>query len=350
MITAQNITKNHPNGHAPVLRDVSVEIDAGALFALYGHPGAGKTTLLKLLGLQDQPDSGVIAVDGVQPARLGGRALREVRRQFATVDFVLRPERTVAGNIATPLEQLGIDGPRRRDKVAQLLDLIALTRAGAAHPGSFNEGQRRRVAIARALAVDPAVLLVDDPVAGLDAEEAAGVLATLDRARAELGITVVVATSDADVVRKVCDGVAVLANGRVVESGTVLSLLNDQTSHTAQTLLPELAPLPAGHDGAFDEVADVVLVGHSTVDSLIPAAAERVSVAITTIEGGATRIADIPVARYRIGVTGAGADIALGWIAEHGGQVQTVRRASRVAAVSELVPSGRGRSLAGVAA
>lgn len=350
MITAQNITKNHPTANRPVLRDASVEIEAGALFALYGHAGAGKSALLKLLGLHDQPDTGVITVDGVQPARLGGRALREVRRQFATVDFVLRPERTVAGNIATPLEQLGIDGPRRRDKVAQLLDLIALTKAGAAHPGGLNEGQRRRVALARALAVDPAVLLVDDPTAGLDAEEAAGVLATLDRARAELGITVVVATSDADVVRKVCDGVAVLANGRVVESGSVLSLLNDPTSHTAQTLLPELSPLPEGHDGAFDEVADVVLIGHATVDSLLPAAAERVAVDIATIEGGVTRIADTPVARYRIGVSGAAADIALGWIAEHGGQVETVRRASRVAAVSALVPSGRGRSLAVVAA
>lgn len=341
MITIENVTKSITTAAntVPALRDVTFEIGAGALFGVYGPAGSGKSTLTRLLGLTGRPDSGVIRVDGVNTARLDGRSLRDVRRQFGTVDpaFLLRPERTAAGNIATPLEQLGVAGPRRRQKVAELLDLIGLSKAGAKQPHELNEGQRRRIALARSLAVSPAVLLVDDPTGGLDTEQAAAVLATLDRVRAELGATVVLATADAGVVRKVCDTVAILNRGIVRESGSLLGLLADQSSVTARALLPSVGASTV-RDTSFDRVADVVLIGHATVDSLLPTARQRLGVEITTIDGGTTRIAETPVARFRIGLRGENADIALGWLGEHGGLVSAVPQSAPVfTGVRELV-------------
>lgn len=336
MITVDTITKTIPSDEhpPPALRTVSFTVGAGSVFGLLGPAGAGKTTLLRLLSLAERPDAGRVLVDDVDTGTLNERERRAIRAQFSLVDdYRLRAERTVAGNVAVPLERLGLDGPSRRARVAELLDLVGLSRAGIKQPGELNEGQRRRVALARGLATQPSVLLLDDPTAGLDAEQAGGVLAAIDRARAELGITVVLATREADVVRKVCDGVALLADGRLLESGTLLTLLSDPDSYTAHALLPAVGSTPAV-ERSFDAVADVLLVGYATVDSLIPAAVERNSVQITTIDGGTTRVAETPVARYRIGLRGDRADAALAWIGEHGGLVK-VRSAVPAVAVDE---------------
>lgn len=331
MITAENLTKSVNTANVRgALHEVSLEIPAGALFGLYGPTGAGKSTLARLIALRERPDAGALRVEGVSTSRLNDRSYRELRSRFQTVDpdYLLLPERTAAGNVAAPLERIGVEGPQRRRKVAELLDLVGLTRAAAVLPGDLCEGQRRRVAIARALVLNPSLLVVDEPTAGLDAEQAAGVLAALDRTRAELGVTVVLATSDADVVRKVCDHVAVLDAGQIVETGALLELLADQDSHTARALLPEVDE--RGWFGDFDQVADVVLVGYATVNSLIPTAAERLGVEISTLGGDTTRIGDTPIARFRVGVRGERADFALSWLSEHGAQVSRVRRAARV--------------------
>lgn len=353
MITVENLTKSFHTSSESVaaLRGVSFEIDAGSVFALYGPEGVGKSTLLRLIGLRERADTGAVRIGGVNPLTVQGRKLRELRGQLALLSESsrLHPERTVAGNIAAPLEQLGFEGPQRRKKVARLLDLVGLTAAATHRPDELNEGQRRRVALARALSVDPAVLLADEPVAGLSADEAGGVLAALDRTRAELGTTIVLATEDADVVRKICDGVAVLAEGTVLESGSVLELLSDQTSFTARSLLPAVdGPLSVTE---FDSVADVLLIGFSTVDALLPAAVAEFGVEISTVSGGRTRIGETPIARLRVGVRGQFADAALGWVGERGGLVSAVKQTqpARVAAVSELVARGE-RRFAGVAA
>lgn len=347
MITVENLTTSIP-GPTTALRDVSFEIGAGALYGLLGHPGAGTSELARLLSLHERPDEGAIRVDDVDTTRLDTQSLRDLRERFSLVEAYpsLRGERTVAGNVATPLERRGVDGPSRRERVLRLLDLVGLARAGVRHPGELDDGQRRRVALARALVTDPAVLVVDEPTAGLDADQAGAVLAVLDRARAELGVTIVVATTDAGVVRKVCDSVAVLADGKVLETGTVFDLITDQHSHLARHVLPRTDGT-AITDG-FDAVADVTLIGHATVGTTIPAAADRIGVDITTLDGGTTRIGDVPVARYRIGLRGENAGIALGWIGEHGGLVTPVRRPARVTAIGSRAT--REPALAGVAA
>ncbi|WAL66571.1 ATP-binding cassette domain-containing protein [Amycolatopsis cynarae] len=322
MITLEKLTKSFPGNPSPVLalREVSLEIGAGSLYGVFGPAEAGKSTLARCIALQEKPDRGTVRLDGLNTAALDGRRLREVRRQVAVLNPVLHEERTAAGNVAAPLEQLGVDGPQRRSRVGRLLDVAGLTQRAAQRPGELTPGQRRRVALARALVSGPAVLLADDPTAGVAPEEAGGVLAVLDRARAELGVTVLLTTQDAGVVRRVCDEVAVLDSGRVVESGALLNLLATPDSRIAETLLPAVET-PRAQAASYDRAADVVLIGFAAVGALLPEASTRFDVDLATIGGGLTRVGDTPVARFRVGVRGGQADAALAWIGDRGAHV-----------------------------
>jgi D-methionine transport system ATP-binding protein len=335
VITVENLSKSFPSNGNPVvaLRDVSVDIDAGSLFGVVGPAGSGKSTLARCIGLQERPDRGVVRLDGLNIGTLDGRRLREVRRQVGILDAKpeLHAERTIAGNIAAPLEQLGVDGPQRRTRVGNLLDLVGLTQRAGQQPGELTAGQRRRVAVARTLAAGPAVLLADDPTSGVGPDEAGGVLAVLDRARAELGVTVLLTTPDTAVVRRVCDDVAVLEEGRLIEQGKVLDLLSDSSTRTAQALLPTIETTRA-QSARYERAVDVVLIGFAAIGALLPEAAGRFDVEVATIGGGVTRIGDTPVARFRLGLRGEQSDAALAWISERGGHITTTRGPQGVAA------------------
>lgn len=322
MITVENVSKSFPGNGAPVhaLREVNLEVGAGALYGVVGAAGAGKSTLARCVGLQDRPDSGVVRFDGLNTARLEGKRLRDTLRQVAVLDRRLQDERTVAGNVALPLELGGVEGPQRRGRVGSLLDLAGLTQRAAHRPDELTPGQRRRVAVARALAASPSVLLADDPTGQIDPEESAAVLAVLDRARAELGTTVVLTTPDAGVARRLCDDVAVLERGTVVESGNVLELLAKPGSRVGRELLPSVETT-AAQTAQYDLAVDVVLIGFAAVGALLPEAASRFDVELATIGGGLTRVGDTPVARFRLGVRGQRADAALAWITERGAHV-----------------------------
>lgn len=336
MITVENLRKSFHGrtGSVVALDNVTLEVATGTIAGVIGPAGSGKSTLARLVALQDRPDSGVIRLNGLNTAVLDSRKLRAARSRIGVVppgESLVR-QRTTAGNIALPLEQAGADGPVRRQRVGTLLDLIGLTDHAAVYPDQLTAGQRRRVAVARALVGEPTVLLADDPTADLDADGRAGVLAALDRARAELGTTVLLATSDIAAVRRIADDAAVLDNGRVVERGSLLRMIQDPSSLVAQAVLPGLdSDLPPAGARA-DRVADVVLIGFAAVGALLPETAARFGVEISVIGGGLTRIGETPVARFRLGVSGTAADSAIGWIADRGGHVHQTTPGARVVA------------------
>jgi D-methionine transport system ATP-binding protein len=333
VITLENLSKTFrsTSGSVVALDDVTLDVQAGVIAGVVGPAGAGKSTLARVLSLRERPDSGVFRLDGLNTGTLDERTTRIARSRIGVVPTggSLLGQRTAAGNIALPLEQAGMDGPQRRERVGKVLDLIGLTGQAAAYPQDLTAGQRQRVAVARALVGEPAVLLADDPTAGLDDDGAAGVLAVLDRARAELGATVLVATQDASVVRRIADDVAVLEHGRLLESGRVLDLVQDPDSLVAQSVLPAIDPAARAD---YPGVADVVLVGFAAIGSLLPEAASRFGTEISVIGGGVTRIGETPVARFRLGLSGDRTDAALGWLAERGGAVRHVARGPRVVA------------------
>ncbi|GLZ34492.1 methionine import ATP-binding protein MetN [Lentzea sp. NBRC 105346] len=321
MITVENLTKSFQG--VPALKGVTLDVQSGSVLGVVGPSGAGKSTLARCVALLERPDSGAIRVDGTDITALGGTALRNARRQIGVVpqgDSLLR-QRTAAGNIALPLESAGVPGPQRRTRVGELLDLVGLTDKAGSYPDQLSGGQRQRIAVARALAAGPSVLLADEPTSALDPETTGSVLTVLDRARAELGVTVLVVTHDMSVVRKICDDVAVLEDGRVVENGRVLDLVTDAASRTASTLLPAVDQNPV-NESAYDRVADVVLIGFAAVGALLPEAANRFGVELNLLGGGFTRLGETPVARFRVGLTGERADSALEWISDAGAAVR----------------------------
>ncbi|MCT2583018.1 methionine ABC transporter ATP-binding protein [Actinophytocola gossypii] len=322
MITLENLSKSFRStaGSVVALDDVTLDVPAGVIAGVVGPAGAGKSTLARVLSLRERPDSGVFRLDGRNTGALDERSLRLARSRIGVVPAgeSLLGQRTAAGNIALPLEQAGMDGPQRRERVGRVLDLIGLTDKAATYPADLTAGQRQRVAVARALIGEPDVVLADDPTGSLDADGAAGVLAVLDRARAELGATVLVATQDTSVVRRIADDVAVLEHGRILETGRLLELVRDQDSLVAQAVLPAIdGPVPHG----YADVADVVLVGFAAVGSLLPEATSRFGTEIAVVGGGVTKFGETPVARFRLGLTGAGSDAALGWLSARGAAV-----------------------------
>jgi D-methionine transport system ATP-binding protein len=327
MITVENLTKSY-NGPVVALDDISLDVQEGALYGLVGPTGAGKSTLARCVALQERPDRGAIRVGGTNLMALGSTQLRQARRQIALLQAEqnLLAQRTAAGNVAVPMEQAGVAGPQRRARVAELLDLVGLTDRAGSQPDQLTTGQRRRILVARALASGATVLLADEPTGGLDTTDASAVLTVLDRARAELGVTVVLVTRDAGVIWRVCDDVAVLDGGRLVEQGKLLELATDLGSWTASAVLPavhaELSPAArAGLTASYDRVADIVLIGFATVGALLPEAASRFGTEISVVGGGLTRLGDTPVARFQVGVRGERADSALAWIADRGAVV-----------------------------
>jgi D-methionine transport system ATP-binding protein len=319
VITVENVSKSFwsRTGNVVALDDVSLDLSAGAALGVVGPAGSGKSTLARCVSLQERPDTGVVRLDGLNTATLDTRRLRATRRQigFMTGETQLFKQRTAAGNIALPLEQSGVDGPTRRARVGRLLDLIGMTDKAAAYPDDLTDGQRRRIAVARALVGEPAVLLADDPTANLDADGTAAVLAVLDRARAELGVTLLVATQDTSVVRRICDDVALLEAGRLLEHGNLFDLLRDPDSRAVRELLPSIE---GNASVKQDRVADIVLIGFAAVGAMLPEAASRFGVQVSVIGGGLTRLGETPVARFRIGLRGDRADGTLAWLAERG--------------------------------
>lgn len=328
VITVENLTKSfsRDGGHVVALDAVSLEVPAGSVYGVVGGSGAGKSTLARCLALLDKPDSGAIRVDGTDLAALDGKALRAARRQIGVVspeDPLLR-QRTVAGNVALPLEAANMSAPQRRSRVAELLDLVGLTDKAPVYPDQLSDGQRQRAAVARALAGQPSVLLADEPTSGLDPSATDSVLTVLDRARSELGVTVLVATDDMAVVRRVADDVAVLDQGSVVEHGKVLDLVSEPGSRIGSTLLPDTGPgqHPGQSGRGHDVVAEVVLVGFAAVGALLPEASSRFDIGLSILGGGLTRLGETPVAKFRIGLSGERSESALKWMVEHDAQVR----------------------------
>lgn len=327
MITVENLTKTFQQNKRTTiaLDNVSMDVPEGAAFGVVGASGAGKSTLARCIGLLDRPDSGAIKVGGTDLVGLEGTALRSARRRIGVVpqDDALLTQRTTAGNIGLPLEAAGANSAQRRSRVAELLDLVGLTEKATIYPDQLSHAQRQRAAVGRALATRPSVLLADEPTAALDSTTSESVLTVLDRVRSELGVTVLVATHDMSVVRRLADDVAVLREGSVVEQGKVLDLVSEPGSYVGASLLPDLDQDQQGTGTVrHDVVAEVVLVGFAAVGALLPEASGRFDVDLSILGGGYTRLGDTPVAKFRVGLTGERSEVALKWMVEHDAHVR----------------------------
>jgi D-methionine transport system ATP-binding protein len=241
IVLLENLTKRYRQGAtwSNALSRISLSVSKGTIQGIIGFSGAGKTTLLRCVSRLELPDEGRVLIDGADLASMDGPQLRSARRRLGVVfqQFHLLRSRTVAQNVALPLEIAGVSQEAIEERVTELLAWFGLETKVDHYPSQLSGGQQQRVAIARALATKPAVLLSDEPTSALDPETTASVLELLRRVRDELGVTILLITHELSAVRAICDRVAVLDQGTIVEEGPVEQVLLRPASRTTQRLL-----------------------------------------------------------------------------------------------------------------
>ncbi|MDB1113300.1 ATP-binding cassette domain-containing protein [Pseudomonas extremaustralis] len=240
MIVVEGVSKTYADGQPPALDNVSLQIADGSIFGIVGRSGAGKSTLLRCLNLLERPTTGRILMDGQDLIQLSDKQLRQQRQRIGMIfqGFNLLHSRNVADNVAVPLEIANVPKAERAARVAELLALVGLSDKALAFPSQLSGGQKQRVGIARALAARPAYLLSDEATSALDPETTASILELLRDINRQLGVTIVLITHELDVVKAICDSAVSLAEGRVVESGSLVQLQADPSSRLGRSLAP----------------------------------------------------------------------------------------------------------------
>ncbi|MDR2620425.1 MAG: ATP-binding cassette domain-containing protein [Propionibacteriaceae bacterium] len=242
-------TKTSPDRELMVLDRVNLSVEEGEIFGLIGYSGAGKSTLVRLINALTPVTSGQVLVEGREVTALKEPELRTLRRNIGMIfqQFNLFNSRSVAGNVAYPLAIAGVPRAERDVRVAELLEFVGLSDKALTYPDQLSGGQKQRVGIARALATRPKLLLADEATSALDPETTQEVLALLRRVNTELGTTIVIITHEMAVIRDTAHRVAVLDEGRIVETGEVYDLFaNPQHPVTARFVATVISPPPTG--------------------------------------------------------------------------------------------------------
>lgn len=208
------------------VNDVSMTINDGDIFGIIGFSGAGKSTLIRCINLLERPTSGQVRIDGQDITQISSRELRIARKKIGMIfqHFNLMPSRTIFENVAYALKGSSFSRTQIQEKVMRLLDLVEIADKAAAYPSQLSGGQKQRVAIARALANDPSILLCDEATSALDPQTTKQILTLLKNLNKTLGITIILITHEMTVVKEICNRVAVMDHGRVIEDGETFSV------------------------------------------------------------------------------------------------------------------------------
>jgi len=314
----------------PALRPFSLAVADGEVFGIIGHSGAGKSTLLRLINLLERPSGGRIEIDGVEMTALDEPALRAQRRRIGMIfqHFNLLASQTVADNIAFPLRLAGLDDAAAiHARVAELLARVGLEEHADKYPSQLSGGQKQRVGIARALANRPSILLCDEATSALDPQTTASVLDLLAEINRELKLTIVLITHEMDVVRRICDRVAVLDAGVIVESGAVVDVFlhpqHPTTRRFVQEALPEEASAEhAAHAGLPGRVVRLSFRGDATWSPTLGKVVREYGVDFNILAGRIDRIKALPYGQLTLVMDGVRVDAALAALREGGIEVE----------------------------
>ena len=241
MIQVENLCKSFStkSGTVEAARNISFSIEKGEIFGIIGLSGAGKSTLVRCLNLLERPTSGSVWVNGKNLTELSERELRKERQNIGMIfqHFNLLMQRTALDNVCFPMEIVGISKKEARKKALEYLKIVGLEEKALSYPSQLSGGQKQRVAIARVLASDPEILLCDEATSALDPQTTKSILELIRKINKEYGITVVVITHEMSVVQEICNRVAVLERGVLVESGTVEELFRSPKTEAARRLV-----------------------------------------------------------------------------------------------------------------
>ena len=311
MIKFDDVSITFKTKHAPVyaVRNVSFSVEKGEIFAVVGASGAGKSTLLRTVNLLEKPSSGKVNVDGVDITALDEHSLRKARQKIGMIfqHYNLIHTKTVYDNIAFPMKISGRGADEIAKRVPELLEIVGLTDKSRAFPRQLSGGQKQRVGIARAIANGPSLLLCDEPTSALDLESTRAILELIHNINKKFGITVLLISHEMDVIKSICNRVAVMSNGKTVELNDVYSIFsNPQHEITKQLVRNSLnMEIPDGVLGNIEgKLVKVVYRGPSALNPVLSNAVHKYPVDINILHGRIEYINGLPIGVLLVNLKG----------------------------------------------
>ncbi|MBR3524634.1 MAG: ATP-binding cassette domain-containing protein [Lachnospiraceae bacterium] len=221
------------------LEDVNLRIESGTVYGIIGMSGAGKSTLVRSINFLEKPSEGQVLIDGVDLSSLSAKQLRQERSRIGMIfqGFHLLEQKKVIDNVCFPMRLAGIKKKEASAKARELLKTVGLEEKEKEYPSRLSGGQKQRVAIARALAADPKILLCDEATSALDPQTAGSILKLLKEINEKLKLTIVIITHQMNVVTEICERVAIVENGKIVEEGTVERIFEAPQTDAARELI-----------------------------------------------------------------------------------------------------------------
>lgn len=247
------------NKEVRAVKDVNIDIKKGEIFGVIGYSGAGKSTLVRCINMLERPTTGQVIIDDVDLTTLREKDLRFQRQNIGMIfqQFNLLASRTAFENVAFPLKNRGYSKQAIKSKVESLLELVGISEKANAYPSELSGGQKQRVAIARALATDPAILLCDEATSALDPQTTKSILKLLKEVNRKLGITIVIITHEMSVIKEICNRVAVMEDGKVVELNDVVSVFSNPEAQITKEFISSTSSL-SRIDELIEEKASIV--------------------------------------------------------------------------------------------
>ncbi|MGN1417998.1 MAG: methionine ABC transporter ATP-binding protein [Acutalibacteraceae bacterium] len=271
MIEIKNLCKTFQtaDGTVEALKNINLTINDGDIYGIIGMSGAGKSTLVRCINMLERPTSGTVVIDGKDMAALSAKELRQERRNITMIfqQFNLLMQRNCLKNVCFPMELEGVKKSQAKKKAMELLETVGLPDKAMSYPAQLSGGQQQRVAIARALATNPKVLLCDEATSALDPNTTHAILELIKDINKKLGITVIVITHQMSVVEEICNNVAILDGGVVVEEGETTQIFSNPQSDAAKRLVypgGEEEPVSAS-DG--EKIIRIVFNGSSNTET-----------------------------------------------------------------------------------
>ena len=325
MIQLSHIEKTYdsPSGPVKALKGINLTIERGEIFGIIGLSGAGKSTLIRCINMLERPTAGKVIVDGQDMTVMSEKELRKARKNIGMIfqHFNLLSSATVYDNIAFPLRLSHTPEAEIKKKVLPLLELVGLADKAHQYPSQLSGGQKQRVGIARALASEPKVLLCDEATSALDPQTTRSILELIQDINRKLSLTVVVITHEMQVIKDICDKVAVIENGVIAEQGTVLEVFTNPQKPITKDFISVLLSneLPAAFRGG--EVSKeplpgaylllrLTFIGESADDPVLAGMIRKFpEIEVTMLFGNLDQIKSTPFGRMIIGITGPEAKI-----------------------------------------
>lgn len=341
MIQIKNLTKIYTTPHQQVLAldNVSLTVNKGEIFGIIGLSGAGKSTLIRCINMLEKPTSGNIIVDGQDMTLLNKDELRLARQKIGMIfqHFNLLSSRTVFDNVMFPLEIAKVPINEARKRVNELLELVGLQDKARVYPSQLSGGQKQRVGIARALANDPKILLSDEATSALDPETTRSILKLLKDINKQLHITILLITHDMNVIKQICDRVAVIDKSRIVEVGDVLTIFSNPGTPTSRSFLnaiiksevPEDLLHLAQNNASGSKLIRISFIGSSAGEPIISTMIKKFDIQANILYGNIDRVKDTPFGNLILEIIGEPLIIkeALDFLKDNGLEIEVLKHA-----------------------